>query len=400
MRLLAVLEEQRQLFNAALEERIDGWRKSKTSITRLDQQKSLTIIRAEDPHGFGASPAQMGRWTLKRLDDAFRAFFERVKRGAGRTGFPRFRSFARWRSFGLLEWSGARISNRRIVLKGMDRALRVNWHRPLPADAVIKGATFTKKGRRWFVSLQIETSSIVARRHAAPDSVIGIDVGVENLAIWDNGAEHGFVLNSRPRSKRQAALHRAQRALARCRRGSTRRRKVKARLARLHERIADARSTHLHAEAERLARRFSTLCVEKLAIRNMTRSATGTVDEPGTNVAAKSGLNAAILDAGWGRFVQHLRYKAARSGGVVLDVDPKRTSQLCSGCGTLAPKPLRQREHSCPACGLVVHRDVNAARNIRARGLAAIAADGGVIAPGKRNVGHRPVRAPGTLPAA
>ena len=397
LRLLALLEEQRQLFNAALEERIDAWRKSKTSITRLDQQKSLTIIRADDPDGFGASPAQMGRWTLKRLDDAFRAFFERTKRKTGKAGFPRFRSFARWRSFGLLEWSGVRISNGRIVLKGMDRALRVNWHRTLPSDAVIKGATFTRKGRRWFVSLQIETSSIVARRHAAPDSVIGIDVGVENLAIWDNGAEHGFVPNVKPKSKRYAALRRAQRALARCRRGSLRRRKVKARLARLQERIADVRSTHLHVQSERLARCFSTLCVEKLAIRNMIRSAAGTADEPGTNVAAKSGFNASILDAGWGRFVQHLRYKAERAGGRVLDVDPKMTSQLCSGCGTMVPKPLRQREHSCPACGLVVHRDVNAARNIRARGLVAIAADGGVIAPGERNVGHRPVRAPGTL---
>lgn len=400
LRLLTLLEEQRQLFNAALEERIDAWRKSKTSITRLDQQKSLTVIRAEDPHGFGASPAQMGRWTLKRLDDAFRAFFDRVKRGAGRAGFPRFRSFSRWRSFGLLEWSGARISNGHIVLKGMGRAIRVNWHRPLPADAVIKGATFTRKGRRWFVSLQIETDSIVARRHGAPNATAGLDVGVESLAIWDDGSEHGFVSNARPRSKRQADLRRAQRALARCRRGSTRRRKVKARLARLQERIADARSTHLHAEAERLARRFSTLCVEKLRISNMTRSAAGTADEPGTNVAAKSGLNAAILDAGWGRFVQFLRYKAARAGGVVLDVDPKRTSQICSGCGTLAPKPLRQREHSCPACGLAIHRDVNAARNIRAQGLAAIAASGGVIAPGERNVGHRPVRAPRTLLAA
>lgn len=132
----------------------------------------------------------------------------------------------------------------------------------------------------------------------------------------------------------------------------------------------------------------------------MTRSAAGTAAEPGTNVAAKSGLNAAILDAGWGRFVQMLRYKAERAGGRVLDVDPRMTSRICSGCGTLVPKPLRQREHACPGCGLVVHRDVNAARNIRARGLAVLTAGGGVVAPGERNVGHRPVRAPGTLLAA
>ena len=402
IRLLEMLEEQRQLFNAALEERIDAWRKLRITITRVDQQKSLTLIRADDPTGLGASSANIGRWTLKQLDEAFQAFFRRVNHKARKAGFPRFRSTGRWRSFGLLEWSGARVEHGFLLLKGMNRALRVEWHRPLPTDAVIKSAIFTKRGRRWFVSLQIETNAGMARRRAAPKAAAGIDVGVENLATWDDGAYSGHIANVRPRSKRQDQLRRAQRALARCRKGSSRRRKVKARLARLQEHVADARSTHLHVETERLARRFKTLCIEKLKIINMTRSSAGTVGDPGENVAAKSGLNAAILDAGWARFVQLLCYKAERAGGIVIDVDPKMTSQICSGkdCGAIIAKPLRKREHACAACGLVVHRDVNAARNIRARGLAALAASGGVIAPGERNVAGRRMRAPGTLLAA
>ena len=137
VRLDALLEMQRQLYNAALEERIGAWRQCVKTITRFDQFRSLTMIRADDPDGHGACSVAMGRWTLKRLDEAMQAFFARVKRGA-KAGFPRFRGFGRWRSFGLLEWTGARIANGFLVLKGMDRALRVNWHRPLPADAIIK----------------------------------------------------------------------------------------------------------------------------------------------------------------------------------------------------------------------------------------------------------------------
>lgn len=389
---------QRQLYNAALEERIGAWRRCRMSITRFDQFKSLTEIRRNDPDGYGACAVAMGRWTLKRLDEAMQAFFSRVKRGQ-KPGFPRFRGKEGWRSFGLLEWIGARISNGFLILKGIERALRVNWHRQLPADAVIKGAVFTKKGRRWFVSLQVETDLIVARQHAAPAKCVGIDVGVESLATWDDGTAAGHVENVRPRSRRQRELRIVQRALARCRRGSKRRRKVRSQLTAIQERIANHRTTHLHCKAEHLARLFETIIVEKLKIRNMTRSAAGMAAERGTNVRQKAGLNRAILDAGWGRFVQMLRYKAERAGGAVVDVDPKWTSQVCSGdgCGAIVPKPLRKREHACPACGLVVHRDINAARIIRARGLAAMAASRGVVAPGEPNVAGCGVRALGTL---
>ena len=261
----------------------------------------------------------------------------------------------------------------------------------------MKGATFTRKGRRWFVSMQIETNEGVAEVHALPDSIAGIDVGVSHLAVWDDGTDHGFIENVRPRSKRQDELRRAQRALARCKRASKRRRKVRARLVRLQEHVADARSTHLHVQAERLARRFSTIVVEKLNLRNMTRSAAGTAAEPGINVRQKAGLNASILDASIGRFVQLLRYKAERAGGVVVDVNPKGTSQECSGCGTKVPKPLSVRRHDGPSGGLWLDRDVKGARNPRARGLAALAASGGVIAPGELNVADRGVRAPETL---
>lgn len=360
-----MLEFQRQLYNAALDERIGAWRKAGKSISRYDQQKSLTEIRADDPQGYGAQPATMSRWTLNAIDDAMRSFFSRAKKG-GSAGFPRFRSFARWRTFGFSEWSGIRLKGDRLLIKGFDRPIRINLHRPLPVDAVPKSASLTRKGKRWFINIAIETTAVI-ERHTGTGGALGVDAGVNSLGAFSDGIMFG---NARPGRRHSGRMRTIQRALARCRRGSKRRAKVKARLARQHERIADARKTHLHRVSAVTARFYSTIVVEELSLRNMVRSAKGTTKEPGTNVAAKSGLNRAIHDTGMGMLIQLLTYKAERSGGRLIKVDARYTSQDCSGCGTRVPKTLGVRVHECDACGLVLDRDVNAARNILARGLA------------------------------
>ena len=97
--LEGILEGQRLLYNAALEVRIEGWRKARVSVTRIDQNKSLTQIRADDPEGYGALPVTLSRWTLKKVDEAFAAFFRRIKAKNNKAGFPRFRGKAGWRSF-------------------------------------------------------------------------------------------------------------------------------------------------------------------------------------------------------------------------------------------------------------------------------------------------------------
>ena len=359
------LEMQRQLYNAALEERIGAWHKARTSITKFDQQKSLTIIRQDDPAGHGALPVTAGRWTLGELDNAMQGFFSRANR-SGAAGFPRFRSYARWRTFGFAEWSGIRIKDDRLLLKGFDRPFRINVHRPMPADAVPKSASLTRKGRRWFVNIAIETSAVI-EKHTGTGGALGVDAGVNSLGALSDGILFG---NARPGRRNADKVREIQRALARCRRGSRRRIKVKARLARQHERIANARGTHLHRVSAVTTQFYSTIVVEDLSLRNMVRSASGSKEEPGTNVAAKSGLNRAIHDTGMGMLIQLLTYKAEKSGGRLIKVDARNTSQDCSGCGTRVPKALSVRVHKCDTCGLVLDRDVNAARNILARGLA------------------------------
>jgi len=388
------LERQRLLYNAALQERRDAWRLSAKPITRLDQQKSLTVIRADDPDGHGADPVTMGRWTLKKVDGAFVAFFKRARK-SGKAGYPRFKPMSRWRSFGLDEPSGIRFERDRVFLKGMDRGIRVARDRRLPADARLLTVSFTKRDGRWTMALTFESTSIMAST-PADGQAVGVDLGVEALATLSTGER---VPNLRPMSRREREIRVSRRALARCRRGSRRRRKVRARLGRQLRDVANVRADHLNQVSARLVRAHPVIAMEDLSVANMTRSASGTVAEPGTNVAQKRGLNRSILDAGWGELTRQVRYKAERAGGRMVLVDPRYTSVECSGCGRHVPKPLSERRHVC-GCGVDLHRDENAARVILARGLAALAAGEGGRPLGDGNVGHRAVRRPGTLLAA
>jgi putative transposase len=331
-------------------------------ISYMDQCKSLTEIRRADLLGAKKLPVDIGRWTLKRVDAAFSGLFQRMKAGKA-TGFPRYRAKSRWRSFGFAEFKGITMRENKLRMKGLHGALRVNLHRPIPDGAKIKTAQFTRHDRAWFVTLVIDAAA--TEWHANSGSSIGIDIGIENLATLSNGE---VFANARPRSQRERQLRLAQRALARCKRTSRRRQQVRRKLARIHERIGNARTTHLHQVSANIARRFEVIAVEDLQLKNMTRSAKGTLAEPGTNVAAKSGLNRSLLDAAPGRLVSMLRYKAERAGGEVRMVDPRNTSQDCSFCGTKVPKKLAARQHSC-SCGANLHRDHNAARNILARAV-------------------------------
>ena len=208
-------------------------------------------------------------------------------------------------------------------------------------------------------------------------------------------SDGGHVENIRPRSRREKELRRAQRALARCKRASKRRRKVRERLATAQRRIQQARTSRLHQVTADLTQRYAFIAVEDLKLRNMTRSARGNAEEPGTNVRQKAGLNRELLDAAPARLIQMLTYKAERAGGMVVGVDPRRTSLECSSCGTMVEKTLSERRHIC-GCGADLHRDHNAAINILNR---ALAAHGRAKPPGDGNVGHQSVRRLGTAVA-
>src|SRR5215831_5757385 len=179
------LEMQRLLYNAALSERQDAWRLKEKSITNFDQTKSLTEVRKDDPEGYGGLPVTLSRWTLKRLDLAYAAFFDRLKAKDGRAGFPRFRGMNGWRSFGFSELCGIRRMGSQLLFKRMPGRLKVHFHRPLPADAPIRSCVFTKDDKGWSVSFQVEIAATDAVINERPP--VGIDVGVEHLATLSSG---------------------------------------------------------------------------------------------------------------------------------------------------------------------------------------------------------------------
>jgi putative transposase len=235
--------------------------------------------------------------------------------------------------------------------------VRFRWSRAIPAGVKSYRVTLDRAGR-WHVSFAAIPAPI---RAPGTGQVVGIDRGIAVSAAMSTGEMLTVPLLS---AQRQHRLRRLQRRLARAKRGSGRRARVKLAIARLRAREADARNDWAEKASTYLARRFDVIRVEDLRVKDMTRSARGTVDEPGRNVRQKAGLNRSILASAWGLLVRRLEDKAP---GRVEKIRPAFTSQRCSACGYVDPKSREsQADFRCTACGYACNADVNAARNIAA----------------------------------
>ncbi|MFB9471043.1 RNA-guided endonuclease InsQ/TnpB family protein [Nonomuraea salmonea] len=368
--LAACLEDHRTLYNAALEHRRTAYAKAGVSVRYADQSAELKYIRADDAGGQGRWSFSSQQATLRRLDKAFRAFFDRVK--AGRTpGFPRFKGRGRFDS---VEWprdgDGCRWDSQPehpsatfVRLQGVGH-VRVHQHRPIRGR--VKTISVKREGMRWYVVLSCD--DVPTGPLPATGAVAGIDLGVASLVTTSGGAH---VANPRHLAATADRLAAAQRDLARKKRGSKRRHKAVARVAAMHGKVRRQRLDHAHKTALVLVRGYDVIVHEDLRITNMTRSASGTIDAPGRNVAAKSGLNRSILDAGWGVFLTILAHKAESAGRELIAVNPAGTSRTCARCGHCAKENrVTQAAFACTACGHATHADVNAAINILRAGLA------------------------------
>ena len=362
--LESILESQRQLYNAALEERIGAYQKAAVTRTYFDQSKALTEWRQSDPEG-RAIPANLQRCRLKRLEEAYKGFFRRVKNGE-KPGFPRFRGKGWFNSFGFREFLGISLRGSRLRFKGLPGPLRVHLHRPMPAGAVIKGCTFRREANGWYVSFATEVPAGFPRgTHRA----VGVDLGITTFAALSDGA---LIPSLKAARKAERRLQLAQRALARKKRGSKSRLKARTAVARCHAATARQRADYLHQASARLVREYDAIAVEALNVKGLARS-----------LLAKD-----VHDASWAKFISMLRYKAERAGARLIEVDPQNTTQDCSGCGRQVPKELGNRHHECPNCGLSIDRDLNAARNIL---------DRAGVGPGLHNVADCGMRAGGNL---
>jgi putative transposase len=369
IRLCGLLASQRHLYNAALEHRRGAWKWGRESVTKFDQFKLLTGAQAEIP-SLAEFGLQVHRGTLARLNEAFSHFFRRVK--AGQTpGFPRFRNAARFDSVQWPEatgWKlyqvGAKGTYGRLAIMGVGH-VSVKLHRHM-GDAVATKLVVRRKaggklGHTWEATVFYK--DVTAKPAPASTGVAAaVDRGVTVLGALaaTDGTE---VLEPNPGHLRSAHadLVRRQQRLARTKRGSKRRERARAEVARAHRKVADARKDRNHQLSARLVRDYDTVVLEDLTITNMTRSATGTLANPGSNVAAKAGLNRSILDAGWGQLARMLTDRAAEAGRTIIAVNPRHTSQTCSQCGHVDPGNRNGVAFRCTACSHEAHADLNAA---------------------------------------
>ncbi|HAR68486.1 MAG TPA: transposase [Thermus scotoductus] len=360
--LVRILDLTRELYNAALQERRDAWRKAGKLVTVYDQMRLLGEVKAVRPEYQGVY-AQVLQETLKRLDRAFQGFFSRVKRGE-KAGYPRFRGRGWWDSFtfpqvwreGKWVGPGKPLGNGKIKIPGVGH-VRIKQHRPL--EGVPKTLTIKRSAGCWYAVYVCEVSF---QPLPPSDKAVGIDLGLSHFVATSDGETFAPPKAYR---KAEAKLARTQQALSRKKRGSNRYKKLKMRLARQHQKIANRRRDFHHKLARNLVNRYGTIVHEDLRVSRLARFS-----------LAKS-----VQDAGWAQFLAILSAKAASAGRRVVAVPPHGTSQICPQCGRVQKKELSERIHACE-CGCVLDRDVAAAKVILALGLdGAFGGGGRVTAP-------------------
>jgi putative transposase len=340
--------QSRLAYNAALEQRITTYRETGKGIGYGEQWVHFRDMRRESPETLGRVNASSLQHLLRRLDKSFSAFFRRIKTGE-KPGFPRFKSRNRFDSIEYTYGDGCKLRQNEhgrwsFYVQNVGD-LRICSHRAIPTNAKIKHAVVKRAGERWYICLMLELPNPEKCR-IATENQVGVDVGLKSLAALSTGE---LVENPRWLRESLAKLRRLQRHASRQVKGSRRQQQTYQQIARLHAQVANQRADYLHKVSTQLVAENDLIAIENLSLAFMNRN---------------KHLSLSSHDAGFGLFRQMLEYKAESAGIQVVAVNPSNTTQSCSGCGSIVPKGLSVRVHACPDCGLVIDRDVNAARNI------------------------------------
>jgi putative transposase len=339
----------RVVWNRTLAARRARWHAERRGTGYAETDRALTLMKKHPGLAFlsevSCVPLQQA---LRHQHAAFTAYFEK------RARYPRFKS-RRSRQSAHYTRSAFRVKDGKLYLAKMDTPLRFVWTWPGVDVAGIE-ATMVIVSRepdgRWYVSLTIDTA------HPEPlgktGHAVGIDLGVKDLAVTSDGER---IANPRHLERKARSLARYQRRMARCLRGSTNRAKAAAKVARAHRKVRNARADFMHRATTRLVRLADVIVIEDLAVKNMVKN---------------RHLARVISDCGWGQFRRQLEYKCERYGRDLIVIDRwYPSSKTCSACGhLLAELSLSTRHWTCPSCRARHDRDVNAAKNILAAGLA------------------------------
>jgi putative transposase len=359
----------RKVYNLALEARTMAWYTRQERIGYVQSSALLTEWkRSSDLAFLGEVSCVPLQQALRHLQGAFAAFWDK------RAAYPKFKSRKKSRASAEYTRSAFRYRDGQLTLAKMTEPLDIRWSRPLPEGAEPSTVTVSRDSAgRWFVSLLCECP-VEQLPHC--DATVGIDAGITSLLTLSTGEK---ITNPRHERADRARLALAQRRLSRKAKGSANRAKARVRVARVHTRIADRRRDFLHKVTTRLVRENQTVVIEDLNVAGMLRN---------------HSLARAISGAAWGELRAMLEYKCDWYGRELVVIDRwYPSSKTCSACGHgAAALPLNVREWHCPSCGTRHDRDINAARNILAAGLAVSACGGGVRPKPVSRGGRSPVK--------
>jgi putative transposase len=346
----------RVVWNRTLTERQRRWQHEHRGTTYAQTDAALTVLK-KDPelawlNEVSCVPLQQA---LRHQHQAFRAFFGK------RARYPRFKS-RQGRQCAHYTRSAFSMRDGQLRLAKTPGSLAFVWSWP-EVDASTLDPTMVVVSRepdgRWYVTFAVDAAE--PEPLPAPDRAVGVDLGVTSFLAMSDGTK---IANPRHLERRARSLARYQRRLARCQRGSANRARARAKVARAHRKVRDARRDFLHKTTTHLVRGHDLIAIEDLAVKNMVRNRR---------------LSRAISDCGWGEFRRQLDYKCERAGRQLVVIDRWYPStKMCSACGfVLAELPLKVRAWRCPSCRTRHDRDLNAAKNILAAGLAAARGDPG-----------------------
>ena len=337
----------RFVYNSILRYRTDAYHQAQIKINYSGANAKLTEIKQLPEFAFlnevSSVPLQQ---CLRNQQTAFKNFFE------GRAKYPTFKS-KKHRQSAEFTYRAFSFRNGELKLAKCDKPLDIRWSQQLPADPSTVTVSKAQAGR-YFVSCLCEFDPTLL---PVTDKKIGIDVGIKDLFVTSDGFKSG---NPRHTAKYAAKLAKYQRRLAKKKLGSQNRLKAKVKVARIHAKISDCRLDSLHKLSHRLVNENQVICAENLAVKNMIKNPK---------------LAKPIADASWGEFTRQLAYKANWAGRTYVEIDRFfPSSKRCSCCGFVKDKLLLDvRSWICPECGTTHDRDVNAARNVLAAGLAVLA---------------------------
>jgi len=348
----------RFVYNWALSLRTDAYYQEHKRIGYHETSARLTQLKQQPEYSWLSEVASVPlQQALRHLDRAFVNFF------AGATSYPTFHSKHHDQSATYagtaFTWDGTTLT-----LAKMDEPLNIVWSRPLPKGCKPTTVTISKDtAHRYFVSILIEED---IKSLPVVSSQVGLDLGLKSMVITSDGEQIG---NPKYFHKEEKKLAKAQRRLAKKQKGSKNRAKARRKVARIHARIADRRRDYQHKLSTRIVHENQVICVESLAVKNMVKN---------------RHLAKAISDVGWGEFVRQLEYKARWYGRTLVKIDKfYPSSKRCSQCGhILDALSLDERFWLCQECHSFHDRDINAAKNVLAAGLA-VAACGEAVRPGR-----------------